>query len=179
MLWSWKMLWTSKAQWVVPPSKVWHYHIYGVWVFPNVKVFNKPRLLTDKNHVNYLPWIHTSVTQNTWCIIFLLFVATIYHLNYGGRECTTRDLQCTFLTHLWPWNKVSHQTYNENANPKQGCNHTKFETSCFNGVQEIANVTFFVILVFCSLVCVRLLQTLKSLCTIWFVLFWCVFKGDN
>ena len=27
-----------------------------------------------------------------------------------------------------------HQTYNDNVDPKQGCNHAKFEISCFNGV---------------------------------------------
>ena len=29
-----------------------------------------------------------------------------------------------------------HQTYNDNADPKQDYNHRKFEKACFNGVQE-------------------------------------------
>ena len=34
----------------------------------------------------------------------------------------------------------SHQTYNDNVDPKQGYNHAKFEKSCFNGVRGKANV---------------------------------------
>ena len=30
-------------------------YIYGVSENPNVKVFDKPRHLTDQKHVNYLP----------------------------------------------------------------------------------------------------------------------------
>ena len=36
-----------------------------------------------------------------------------------------------------------HQTQNGNIDPKQGYNHAKFETSCYNGVQEKANNFFF------------------------------------
>ena len=35
------------------------------------------------------------------------------------------------------------QTYNENVDPMQGYNHAKFERSCFNAVQEKANVKVF------------------------------------
>ena len=31
----------------------------------------------------------------------------------------------------------------KNVDPKQGYNHAKFETSCFNGVQKKANVNVF------------------------------------
>ena len=33
-----------------------------------------------------------------------------------------------------------HQTYQDNADPKQGYNHEEFKRSCFNGVQEKANI---------------------------------------
>ncbi len=36
-----------------------------------------------------------------------------------------------------------HQTWHEYVDPKQGCNHPKFERSCFNSVQEKANVKGF------------------------------------
>ena len=32
------------------------------------------------------------------------------------------------------------QTQNNNADPKQGYNHAQFESSCFHGVREKANV---------------------------------------
>ena len=36
-----------------------------------------------------------------------------------------------------------HQMYSDNVHPKQNYNHAKFERSCFNGVQEKANVKVF------------------------------------
>ena len=36
-----------------------------------------------------------------------------------------------------------HQTYNDNVDSKQGYNHTEFERSCFNGVQEKVNIKVF------------------------------------
>ena len=38
----------------------------------------------------------------------------------------------------------SHQTKNDNVDPKQGYNYAKFERSCFNGVREKHNIIFFV-----------------------------------
>ena len=54
-----KVVWTSKAQRVVPSSKVWH--LSHLWC-PRKSVFDKRRHLIDQKHVNYLPCIHTIVT---------------------------------------------------------------------------------------------------------------------
>ena len=101
-----KMVWTGKAQWVVPSCKVWH--LSYVWCLSKSQClsFWQAQTLTNKNPVNYLPWIHTRVTQIILCIIFLVHVAAIRHLNYSGQESKTCNVQFIFLTHLWPWNKV-------------------------------------------------------------------------
>ena len=62
------------------------YHIYGVWVNPNIKASNKPRHLTYEKHVNDLPWVHPIVTQSIFCIIFSMYVTTIQHLNWVKQE---------------------------------------------------------------------------------------------
>ena len=70
-----------------------------------------------------------------------MYVATKTHLNYRGQDSNTRNLQFTFLTHLWPWNNVkvikpgmTMQT------PGKEYNYAKFERSCINGVWEKANI---------------------------------------
>ena len=40
-----------------------------------------------------------------------------------------------------------HQTYRNNADPKQSHNHAKFERSCFSGVREKANVIIIIIII--------------------------------
>ena len=69
---------------------VWYHHpkfdIYGIWENPNVKVFDKPGQLANQNHANYLPWTHTSLTQFILCMIFLMYVAIIQHLNCSRQE---------------------------------------------------------------------------------------------
>ena len=51
------------------------------WV-PMLKFSTSPHTwLTNKKHVNYLPWIHTKVTQIILCMIFMMLVATKQHLN--------------------------------------------------------------------------------------------------
>ena len=118
------------------------YHTCGVTVNPSVKVFNKPRHLTNEKHVNYLPWIYTRVTQIILCIIPFMHAATIQHLNYRGQESKTCDLQFIFLTYLWPWNR-GQETKNDNVVPKQGYKPAKFEKSWLNDVWEKANVKGF------------------------------------
>ena len=71
-----------------------------------MKVFDKPRHLTDEKYVHYFPWIHTRVTQIILCTIFIMYVATIQYLNHWRQESKTLNLQFIFLTYLWPWNKV-------------------------------------------------------------------------
>ena len=102
----WKLYYQVKLNELYQHAKCDICHIYGVRVNPNVIVFDKPRHLTDEKHVNYLPWIHTKVTQIILCIIFFMHVATILRLNYRGQESKTCNLQFMILKRLWPWNKV-------------------------------------------------------------------------
>ena len=99
------MLWTDKAQWVVPLCKVWH-RIYSFWENPNFKVLNKPWHLTDQKHVNYLPRTHTRFSQIITCMILLMYDTTVQCKNYSWQESKMYNLQFIFLTHLWPWNKA-------------------------------------------------------------------------
>ena len=110
------------------------YHIYGVWVNPNVIVFDKPRHLTDQNHSNYLPWIHTTVAQIILRIIYLMYIATIQHLHYRGQESETHSLCFIFLTHLSPWNKVKVIKPTRYVGPSEGYEHANFKRFCFNDV---------------------------------------------
>ena len=118
-------------------------YIYCVWVNPNVKGLDKPWYLNDEKHVNYLPWIHIRVTQIILCISFIMYVASIQHLNYRGQESKTRNLQLIFLTHLWPYTKSRSSHLQWQCRPKKGYNRAKFKGSCFSGVQEKANIKVF------------------------------------
>ena len=112
------------------------YHTHGVWLNPDVEVFEKLRHLTNKKHVYCLPWLYISHITHIVCIIFLMYVATIQCLNNRRQETKPSNLQHIVLTHLWPWNSQSHQTYNDNVDCKQSYNQAKFERSYFNGVWE-------------------------------------------
>ena len=86
------------------------YYIYEVWQNPDFKVFDMPRHLTNQKHVSYLLWTDNRVAQFILCMIFLMYVATIQYLNYSRQkskqESKKHNLHFTFLTYLWPWNKV-------------------------------------------------------------------------
>ena len=107
-----KVIWAGKAQWLVPTCTIWQLpHNNVIWVNPNIKVFDKPRYLTNNNsnqkHVNYLPWIRTSHTNHIMHFFFLSkHVAIMQCLNNKGQEYKMPNLQFIFLAHLWPWNKV-------------------------------------------------------------------------
>ena len=113
--------------------------MYGVWTNPSVKAFDKPRHLTDEKHVNYLPWM--PVTQIILCIIFSVYVATMQYLNSSGQESKTQF--AVYISDTPLTLKERSQTYNDNIDPKQYYNHAKFQRSCFNGLQEKANLFFF------------------------------------
>ena len=53
------------------------------------------------------------------------------------QESKTHNLKLKFLTRLSPWNKI------KVIKSKQGYNRAKFKRSCFNDVQEKANVKVF------------------------------------
>ena len=126
------MVWPGKAQWVIPSWKRFDsYHIYGIWVNPDVKVFDKPRYLTNKNML-IISLKYTPVTQITLCIILSMYVANIW-LNYKGHlEYKYSVCSLLFLTHKWPWNKLKVIKPTTNIDPKQGYKHAKFERFCFN-----------------------------------------------
>ena len=43
-----------------------------------------------------------------------------------------------------------HQTYNDNVDPKQGCNYAKFERSYFNDIAENANIRKYISFLPCT-----------------------------
>ena len=64
---------------------------------------------------------YTPVTQSILCLVFLMHVETMHHLNYSGQESRgkKKKLQCMILTYLWPWNKVKViRTWYELLDPK-------------------------------------------------------------
>ena len=64
--------------------------------------------------------------------------------NYRGQESKTQNLQVyLFDTPVTLKQNQGHEIYNGNVDPKQCHNNAKFERSCFNGVQEEANVKVF------------------------------------
>ena len=65
-------------------------------------------------------------------------------LYYRGQASKTRNLRFIFSDIPLTLKQCQgHQTYDGNVDPKQTNNHAKFERSCFNGVQEKANINFF------------------------------------
>ena len=96
---------TGKAQSVVPSC--------FVLMFTTLMVPEKILMLKfsrSQKIINYLPWTHPWVTQFKLCMIFLMYIATLQYLNNSRQESEheykKHDLQFTFVTHLWPWNKV-------------------------------------------------------------------------
>ena len=71
-------------------------------------------------------------------MIFLIFLATIQHLNYSRHQSEQKskkhNLHFMFLTLVTLKQGQSHQTFNENVDPEQGYTHAKFERSHFNSV---------------------------------------------
>ena len=59
----------------------------------NVKVFEKPRHLTNRKHVNYLPWTHTRVTQFILRMIFLMYMINSQKVTFPTphTECVCTD----------------------------------------------------------------------------------------
>ena len=95
--------------------------------------------MTDQRHVNYLPSTHTRVAQFMLCMIFLMYVATIQHLNYSRQESKQEFKKAQFAafisnTLVTLKQRQGHQTSNENVDSKQGYDNVKFERSPFNGV---------------------------------------------
>ena len=108
---------------------------------PNVKGFDQPRHLTNQQHLNYLPWIHTIVAQIIFSMIFSMYVATTLKL-WKIRNQNMQSAIYISDTPVTLKQGQGHQTYNDNVYPKHGYNSAKFERSCFHGVWEKANIEF-------------------------------------
>ena len=98
--------------------------------FPQAQTCNQQQ--KQKEPINYLPWIHTSVTQIILCIIFLMLHRTT--IKNMPSAVYISDTLVT-LKH-----SQGNQAYNDNVDPRQGYNHVKFERFYFNGIWEKANV---------------------------------------
>ena len=58
-----------------------------------------------RNHISYVPWIHTTQTKDTVHDLFNVCSNHALSLNYSGQE-SKNNLQCIILTYLLHWNKV-------------------------------------------------------------------------
>ena len=76
---------------------------------------------------------YTPVTQSILCLIFLMYVRTTQHINYGRQES---EKQFSGL-------KFQHTWY-ELVDPKQSYNNAKFEKPRSNSVHKKANDKVFV-----------------------------------
>ena len=72
---------------------------------PVLKFLRSPDTWPTKSMKIISHWTHTRAVQFIVCMILLMYVATIQHLNYS-RQSKKYNLQFIFLTHLWPWNEV-------------------------------------------------------------------------
>ena len=136
-----KVVWTGKAQLIVPPSKFYIYHIYGVRENFSTTVFDTPSHFTDEKYVDYLPWIHTRFTQSILCMMFF----TVCNKHSTFKLQRTRIQMTQFAIYISDitlafFQGQSHRTYHYNVDPKQGYNHAKFERSYITGVREKANL---------------------------------------
>ena len=126
------MVWTGKTQWVERKFDI--YHIYCVLLSPNVKMFNKPRHLTDEvrylsplnrnqSHTNYIAHnlLNSCSDHTTFTLHRTRFPNTQFAVFISDTPVTLKQRQ-------------GHQNYNDNVDSKQGYNHAKFERPCFNGV---------------------------------------------
>ena len=114
-------------------------------ILADVKVFYKPRHLSNQKHINYLLWTRISIEQFILYMIFLVYVATIQHFNNSKQESRSTISNLYFCHTLRPWKnvKVIKPPNNENVVPELRYNHAKFERSCFNSVKEKDNVKIF------------------------------------
>ena len=100
----------------------------------NVKVFDKPRQLTDQKHVNYLPRIRTRFLQIILYMILLMsFTITV------NKNLKSTIAVCISDTPVTLKQSQGYQTYSENIDPEQVL-HAKFEKSRFKSVREKGNV---------------------------------------
>ena len=86
----------------------------------NVQVFDKPRHFTDEKHVNHLPWLHTSHTNQ---ITHNLFNVCSNHTMFKLQRPRIQHTQLAVYTSDTPVtlkHGQGHQPKNDNVDPKQG-----------------------------------------------------------
>ena len=74
---------------------------------PKLKFSTSQDTWPTEKYVSHLPWLHTRVTQIILCIIFLMSVSTTQCLKLYRTRIQTRILQFIYMSHLWPWKKVT------------------------------------------------------------------------
>ena len=135
------MVWTGKAQWVLPTCKVWNLsHLRCLsksqcWNFRQVKKLDQRKtwklspLNTDQSHTNHI--VHNFFKVCSSHKMFKLQRPRIQNMQFA---VYISDTPVTLKQ------SQGHQTYNDNVHPKQGYNHAKLEKSCFRGVWEKAHI---------------------------------------
>ena len=69
---------------------------------------------------------YTPVTQSILCLIFFMYVATMYHLTTVDKNLKQFAVYDSDIPVTLKYGQ-GHQTWYELLHPKQGYNHTKFE----------------------------------------------------
>ena len=119
------------------------YHIYGVWINPNIKVFDKPWDLINENMLSLFNTHHSHTYHN----VHNLFNICSNHSPLKLQRTRIQNMQfavCISDTHVTlKQNKVIKPRMTIQTGPKHGNNHAKFERLCFNGVWEKGNVKVF------------------------------------
>ena len=87
---------------------------------------------------------YTSLSHKSYCALFS--VCSNQHTTFTLQRTRNQNVQFAFYssdTHATLKQSQGQQTYNDNADPRQGYNHAKFQRPCFNGVLDKANVKVF------------------------------------
>ena len=117
-----------------------HFQVHN---YTNYKNFNKLRHLTDENHVHYLSWIHTRVTQIILCMIFSM---CSNHTMFKLQRARIQNTQLAVYIFDTPMNlkqHQGHQTDKDNVDPKQGYNHAKFKDLALMVSEKKPTLIFF------------------------------------
>ena len=72
------------------------FNTYGVWLNPNVQVFDKRSYLTDEKHINYFPWLYTSHTNQ---IVHNIFKVCNKHTMFKLQRARIQNTICSL--HFW------------------------------------------------------------------------------
>ena len=90
---------------------------------------------------------YTSESHKSYCAYIYIYFFTVWTNNTTFKLQKARIQNKQFAVYISETpatlkQSAGHQTYDGNSDPKQGYNNAKFESSCFNGVRNNANVKF-------------------------------------